>query len=166
VGNAVLAALTILGWAPSPALACPPTPPLSYWPGDVGWVSALLCLVNVAAGVACVGVLGGWLNWSADDRAPLRPLWIGAIALGFLASAIGLYIAFANQSHTRAVKYWLEHTNVACMKATGTGIHVSNLNASTTRLSVEVGVVALVLIAIGISGAIVERRRGRPRLGQ
>jgi hypothetical protein len=120
-------------------------------------------LVNVLAGVACVGVLGGWLNWSVDDRAPLRPLWIGAIILGFLASAVGLYIAFANQSHTRAVTYWLEHTNAACMKAVGTGVHLSNLSASSTRLSVAVGVVALALIALGISGAILERRRGRPR---
>jgi hypothetical protein len=159
----MLAALVTSGWALTPAVSCPPTPPLSYAPADVGWVPALLCLVNVLAGVACVGVLGGWLNWSADDRAPLRPLWTGAIVLGFLASAAGLYVAFANQSHARAVKFWLEHTNAACMKASGTGIHVSNLSASTTRLSVEVGVVALVLIAIGIGGAVIERRRGRPR---
>ncbi|HEV2235701.1 MAG TPA: hypothetical protein VGR57_03480 [Ktedonobacterales bacterium] len=159
----MLAVLAAIGVAPPPTLACPPTLPLSYWPADVGWVPALFCLINIVAGVACVGVLGGWLNWSADDPAPLRPLWIGGIGLGFLASAVGLYIAFANQSHTRAVQYWLEHTSAACMRATGTGIHVSNLSASTTRLSVAVGTVALVLIAIGITGAILERRRNRPR---
>jgi hypothetical protein len=159
----MLAALVAPGLALAPALACPPTPPLSYWPADVGWVPAVLCVTNVLAGVVCVGVLGGWLSWSADDRAPLRSVWIGAIVLGFLASAIGLYIAFANQSHARAVKDWLAHTSASCMKATGTGMHVGNLSASTTRLSVEVGVVALVLIVIGIGGAIVERRRGRPR---
>jgi hypothetical protein len=163
VGNLMLAALDLPGWMHAMAVVCPPTPPLSYLPADVGWVPALLCLVNILAGVACVGVLGGWLNWTADDRAPLRPLWIGAVGLGFLASAAGLYIAFANQSHTRAVRYWLEHTSATCMKATGTGIHVSNLSASTTRLSVEVGLVALALIAFGIVGAILERRRGRAR---
>jgi hypothetical protein len=159
----MLAALVAFGWASPPALACPPAPPLSYWPADVGWVPALFCLVNIVAGVACVGVLGGWLSWSPDDRAPLRPLWIGGIGLGFLASAVGLYIAFANQSHARAVQYWLEHTSAACMRATGTGIHVSNLSASTTRLSVVIGAVALALIASGIIGAILERRRNRPR---
>jgi hypothetical protein len=159
----MLTALAALGLALMPALACPPTPPLSYWPADVGWVPAVFCVVNVAAGVVCVGVLGGWLSWSADDRAPLRPVWIGSVVLGFLASAVGLYIAFANQTHARAVKDWLAHTSAACMKANGTGIHVGNLSASTTRLSVEVGVVALVLITIGIGGAIIERRRGRSR---
>ncbi len=163
VGFLMLAALAAPGWAHAVALACPVPPPLSYWPADVGWVPALLCVVNVVAGVACVGVLGGWLSWTADDPAPLRPLWVTTIGLGFLASAVGLYIAFANQSHTRAVRYWLEHTSVACMRATGAGAHLSNLSASSTGLSVEVGVVALVLIAVGIGGAILERRRGQRR---
>jgi hypothetical protein len=163
VGAEMLAALALVGWVQAAADACPATPALSYGPADVGWVPALLCLVNVLAGVACVGVLGGWLNWSADDRAPLRPLWIGAVMLGFLASAAGLYLAFANQSHARAVAYWLAHTSASCMKAVGTGVHLSNLSASSTRLSVAVGVVALALIAVGIGGAIFERRRGRPR---
>ena len=159
----MLAALALNGWVQASILACPPTPPLSYSPADVGWVPALLCLVNVLAGVACVGVLGGWLNWSADDRAPLRPVWISTIMLGFLASALGLYIAFANRSHARAVTYWLEHTSAACMKEVGTGVHLSNLSASTASLSVIVGVVALALIALGIGGAIFERRRARAR---
>ncbi|HEX9412168.1 MAG TPA: hypothetical protein VF916_01570 [Ktedonobacterales bacterium] len=149
-------------WALMQAAACPPVPALSYAPSVVGWAPLLLALINVLAGVACVGVVGSRLSWSADDRAPLRPLWIGLIALGFVASAAGLYIAFANQVHDRAVKLWLERASSSCLAVATSGSNLTNLNASTVRLSVQVGIVALVLIAAGVGGAIFERRRVKP----
>jgi hypothetical protein len=103
--------------------------------------------------------VGSRLDWMADDPAPLRPAWSGLIVLGFLASAAGLYLAFANQAHARAVKQWLEHATVACVQGASSPPNLANLNASSTALSVQVGVVALVFIVGGVLGAVVERRR-------
>ena len=148
-------------WAFTQGVACAPVPVLSYAPTVVGWAPVLLSLINVLAGVACVGIVGSRLSWSADDRALLRPLWIGLIVVGFMLSAAGLYIAFANQTHDRAVKLWLERASSSCLAGATSGSNLMNLNASTVHLSVQAGIVALVLIAAGVGGATLERRRAK-----
>jgi hypothetical protein len=153
----VLGALALVA---TPATTCPPAPALSYAPADVGWSTLILSALALAAGIACIGVLGGTLRWSADDRAPLRPLWMALIMLGFAASAAGFYLANANRVHDRAVDAWIirvAHAPHECMVATGMS---PSLTASTTPLSIQLGAAALALIALGVAGAVIERRRG------
>lgn len=151
-----------LALAALPAATCPQVPMLSYAPGDVGWGAVALSLVDLAAGVACVGVVGSILHWSADDRAPLRPLWMALIMLGFAASAAGIYIAYANHAHTQAINAWLSQLAQA-PRSCATGISMTpSLTASTISLSIGLGSAALALIALGIAGAVIERRRNRP----
>lgn len=142
------------------AAACPPAPALSYAPQDVGLAGALLSVVDLAAGIACVGIVGSLLRWSADDHAPLRPLWMALIVLGFAASATGLYLGFANRAHTLAVESWLvraAEVSITCLKSQSAS---PNLMASSVTFSIELGVVSIALIVVGILGAVVERRRG------
>ena len=138
------------------AVACSPVPALSYAPADVGWFALVLSVVDVLAGVACVGLVGNLLKWSSDDPAPLRGIWIALIVLGFLASAAGLYIDLANQAHIRAVQAWLERQSADCLVAYG---HSTNIIAGTVNASVQLGLLALALIVVGIGGAAFERRR-------
>jgi hypothetical protein len=139
--------------------ACAP-PSLSYAPWDVGWAAAVLCALAVGAGVACIGLVGGRLRWTADDRAPLRPLWIALIIAGFTASAAGLYVAFANQAHAHAVAVWVVQSSRACLMIAGRS---ANLTVNTLPLSLDLGVAALALIALGVGGAVLEWRLGKPR---
>lgn len=147
--------------APATATAaCPTAPALSYAPWDVGWVAALLGLVSLLAGIACIGIVGNLLHWSVDDRAPLRPLWMALIALGFVFSAAGLYIGFANRAHVMAVDDWLvraAQVSLNCLKSQSAS---PNLTSSTVALSIQLGALAIVLIACGVVGAAIERRRG------
>jgi hypothetical protein len=142
------------------AAACPAVPALSYMPWDVGWPAMALWALAVAAGIACVGVIGGRLRWTADDPAPLRALWIVLIVVGFGASGAGLYVALANQAHNRAIRAWLAQVSQECMQSAARS---PNLIANTATLSVRLGVVALALIVLGASGALLEWRRGKPR---
>jgi len=137
---------------------CPLVPPLSYAPWDVGWGAVLLCVVAVGAGVAAVGLLGNALNWTADDPAPLRPLWILLIGAGFVASAGGLYMGLANQAHARAVRDWLAHSSATCIAAMSKS---PNLYTSSVAASIQLGGVALAFILLGVAGAVIERRRIR-----
>jgi hypothetical protein len=136
--------------------ACTPVPALSYLPADVGWFALVLSVLDLLAGVACVGVVGNLLKWAADDPAPLRRVWMALIALGFLASAVGLYIDLANQAHIKAVQAWLMRQTSECLLIYG---HTTNVISSTVSSSVQLGAVALALIALGIGGATIERRR-------
>jgi hypothetical protein len=141
------------------AAACPPPPALSYAPQDVGLAGVLLSLVDLAAGVACVGIVGNLLHWTADDHAPLRPLWMALIVLGFASSATGLYFGFANRAHTLAVENWLvraAEVSLTCLKSQSAS---PNIVASSVTFSIQLGAVAIVLIVVGILGAVVERRR-------
>jgi hypothetical protein len=142
------------------AAVCPPPPALSYAPWVVGWVGALLSVVSLLAGIACVGIVGNLLHWSVDDRAPLRPLWMALIALGFASSAVGLYVGFANRAHAMAVDAWLvqaARVSTACLR---TQSGSPNISASTVALSIQLGVLAMALIALGVIGAVIEHRRG------
>jgi hypothetical protein len=154
MGAAGSAAIWAAGAGP-----CGPVPALSYAPGAVGWGPVVLCLLDVAAGVACVGLVGGALRWTADDRAPLRGLWVGLIVLGFTASAGGLYLAFANQAHQREVARWMQQASPTCVDLAAKS---PNLAASTTTLSIVLGGVALALMLLGVVGAVVERRGAGP----
>lgn len=151
-------ALTAVMSAIGPHAACPPVPPLAYTPMVVGWDTLALCVLGLAAGVACVGVVGSLLRWTADDVAPLRPIWMGLIALGFAASSTGLYVARANQVHAGAVNTWVMSASRACL---ADAARSANLTASSTAFGLELGVVALALIALGTAGAIWERRQSR-----
>lgn len=145
---------------PLPAADCTGVPPLSYMPWDVGWAAVLLCAVDILAGVAGVGLLGSALKWTADDPAPLRALWIVLILVGFITSAGGLYLGLANQAHVRAVHLWLSQSSAACIAEMSRS---PNLYASSVSGSIELGGAALALIVLGISGALIERRRARSR---
>ncbi|GAC1455086.1 MAG: hypothetical protein PVSMB4_15650 [Ktedonobacterales bacterium] len=149
--------LTVLGLAGAamPAPQCAPVPPLSYAPWVVGWWGIALCALDLAAGVACVGILGGRLRWTADDHAPLRALWGGLIVVGFATSAAGLYITIANRVHDQAVTQWLAHAGAECVTAAATN---PSLVATTAGVSMRLGLLALVLIALGIAGAVMEHR--------
>jgi hypothetical protein len=138
---------------------CAP-PALSYAPWDVGWGALIVSAISVAAGVACVGVVGSRLRWTADDRAPLRPLWTALIVLGFAVSAAGLYVGFANQAHAHAVTGWTATTSQLCL---ATASKSPNLSASTAGLGVRLGAGALVIILLGIGGAVLESRPTKPR---
>jgi hypothetical protein len=145
------------------ASGCPPVPPLSYSPMVVGISPIILGVLDVAAGVACVGIVGNLLHWTADDHAPLRWLWMVLIVAGFAASAAGLYIGFANRVHQRAVETWLTQAaevSASCLRAQSRS---PNLFASTVTLSIQLGVVAIALITLGIVGAILERRGAMPK---
>lgn len=139
---------------------CPAVPLVSYAPVAVGWDTLVLCALGLGAGVACVGVVGSLLRWTADDMAPLRPVWMALIAFGFLASSAGLYVARANQVHDNAVYAWLLQASRACLAAEGRN---ANLTASGTPFSLELGVLALALIGLGTAGAVWERRQTRKR---
>jgi Zn-dependent protease with chaperone function len=139
---------------------CAVVPRLSYAPWDVGWAGVVLCALVAAAGVACVGLLGTALRWTADDPAPLRPLWMVLIVAGFLASAAGLYLALANEVHARAVTAWLTQASAACISAMSKS---PNFYTSSLTGSVQLGAVAIACIALGVGGAAIERRRARPR---
>lgn len=154
-----LAARAVVAHVASAAVSCPPVPPLSYAPTAVGWAAVLLSVVDLAAGVACVGIVGSALRWSADDHAPLRRLWMALIMLGFLASAAGLYISFANRAHAIAVNAWLTQAGHISPTCLSTSSMSPNLIADTTTLGIQLGGVALALIAIGVLGAVIERRR-------
>jgi hypothetical protein len=138
---------------------CAP-PVLSYAPWDVGWGALIVSAICVAAGVACVGMLGGRLRWTADDRAPLRPLWTALIVLGFAVSAAGLYVGFANQAHTHAIMVWSATASHLCL---ATYDKSPNLLASTAGLGVRLGAGALVIILLGVGGAMLESRLAKPR---
>jgi hypothetical protein len=142
------------------ATACPPPPALTYAPWDVGWVGALLAVVDLLAGVACIGIVGNVLRWSVDDRALLRPLWMALILLGFAASAAGLYIGFANRAHSRAVDAWYIRAAQVSGQCLKTQSGSPNLVASTVTPSIELGALAIALIVVGVVGAWLERRRG------
>jgi hypothetical protein len=117
--------------------------------------------VSVLAGVACIGIVGNVLQWSADDRAPLRPLWMALILVGFVSSAVGLYIGFANRVHVMAVDAWYiraAQVSGVCLKSQSGSV---NITASSATFSIELGVLAITLITLGIIGAWLERRRGR-----
>jgi hypothetical protein len=137
---------------------CAP-PALSYAPWDIGWGATLVCAISIWAGVACVGVVGSRLRWTVDDRAPLRPLWSALIILGFTASAAGLDVAFANQAHTHAVTAWIATASHLCLVSAARS---PNLSASTAGLGVRLGVLALALIVLGVTGAFLESRLGKP----
>ena len=153
----------VLAVAASPAAAaatCPTAPALSYTPWDIGLAGALLSVVNLLAGVACIGIVGNLLRWSVDDRAPLRPLWMALIALGFASSAAGLYIGFANRAHAIAIDAWLvraAQVSIGCLRSQSAS---PNIVASTVTLSIQLGALAIVLIVIGVVGAVIERRSG------
>lgn len=138
---------------------CTPVPRLSYAPWDVGWAGTLLAAVALAAGVAGVGLLGNILRWTADDPAPLRPLWMALIVLGFVASAAGIYLGLANQAHIRAVQTWLIVSPAACIQAMSKS---PNFYTTSVGASLQLGAVAFALIALGVAGAAIERRRARP----
>jgi hypothetical protein len=153
-------ALHVAGSPLAASATCPAAPALSYAPWDVGWVAALLSLVSLLAGIACIGIVGNLLHWTADDRAPLRPLWMALIALGFTASAAGLYIGLANRAHVIAVDAWLlraAQASLTCLKSQSAS---PNITASTVTLSIQMGALAIVLIVAGVVGAVLERRRG------
>ncbi|HEX9055920.1 MAG TPA: hypothetical protein VF818_00170 [Ktedonobacterales bacterium] len=139
---------------------CPAVPALSYAPADVGWWPIVLSALDLVAGVACIGIVGNVLRWSSDDRAPLRPLWMALIMLGFGTSAAGLYIAFANKAHTQAVDAWLIQASRFSRDCVASASMSPNITASTTMLSIKIGILALVIIVLGIAGAAIERRRG------
>jgi hypothetical protein len=144
-------------------VTCPPVPPLSYAPADVGWAAVLVSAVDVAAGVACIGIVGNLLRWTADDHAPLRWLWMAFIMLGFVASAAGLYVSFANRAHAMAVDAWLSQAAHVSPQCVASGSISVNLTANTTALGIQLGGVALALIGLGVVGAIIERRRITPK---
>jgi hypothetical protein len=142
--------------------ACPPVPALTYAPAAVGWQVVVLSGLDVLMGIACIGILGSILRWTADDIAPLRWLWMALIMLGFLASSAGLYIAFANKVHSQAVDNWLAQAAHISRDCITTASMSPSLMASTTRLSIELGGAAITFIALGVLGAAIERRRARP----
>lgn len=147
-------------WHGAALAGCAPVPRLSYAPWDVGWAGVLLAAVTLAAGVACVGLLGNMLRWTADDPAPLRPLWMTLIVLGFCASAVGIYVGLANQAHIRALQNWLVSASATCIEAMNKS---PNFYTSSVDLSLHLGTVAIALILVGVVGASIERRRARPR---
>lgn len=164
LGTAGIAAqVAQLTYAAHVIVTCPPVPPLSYAPTNVGWAAVLVSAVDVAAGVACIGIVGNMLRWTADDHAPLRWLWMAFIMLGFLASAAGLYVSFANRAHAMAVEAWLTKAAQASPQCVASASMSVNLTANTTTLGIQLGGVALALIALGVVGAIIERRRITPK---
>jgi hypothetical protein len=64
-------------------------------------------------------------------------------------------MALANQAHARAVTIWIDGASRNCLALFSRS---ASLIASTASVSVRLGVVALVLIALGIGGAIFEWR--------
>lgn len=155
--STVLTALTLVR-ATVLTPSCPPVPVFSYAPWVVGWWVVALGVLDILAGVACVGLLGGRLRWTADDHAPLRALWDGLIVVGFATSAAGLYVAIANRVHDQAVSTWLAHAPATCITAAETN---PSLVVSTVGVSMRLGLLALALIALGIVGAVIEYVRGR-----
>lgn len=148
-------------WLSAHLAGCIPVPRLSYAPWDVGWAGVLLAAVTLAAGVAGVGLLGNMLRWTADDPAPLRPVWMALIVLGFFSSAAGIYLGLANQAHIRAVQNWLVSASAACIQAMSRS---PNFYTTSIDASLQLGALALALILLGVIGATIERRRARPRM--
>ena len=160
LASAVSVPLAWNAWLSAHLAECAPVPRLSYAPWDVGWAGVLLAAVTLAAGVAGVGLLGNMLRWTADDPAPLRPLWMALIVLGFFASAAGIYLGLANQAHIRAVQSWLIASSAACIQAMSKS---PNFYTTSIDASLQLGALALALIVLGVAGAAIERRRARPR---
>jgi hypothetical protein len=159
-GSLAIEALRIGATRIAATRSCPSVPALAYSPMVVGWDTLILCALGLAAGVACVGVVGSLLRWTTDDVAPLRPVWMGMIALGFVASSTGLYVARANQVHANAVNVWLLRASRACLSVAARS---ANLTASSTGFSLQLGVLALALIGLGAAGAVWEWRLSRKR---